>query len=90
MRTASLPRRRNPLARIPRRRRPKGCAHRNRCVPAKENLRPRKIDAQNRVVLPQEVVRALRIAPGDYVVFENTPDGVRLHRRRPKAIRRRR
>lgn len=42
--------------------------------------RPRQIDAQNRVVLPSEVMRALGVANGDYVTFEIAGGEVRLHK----------
>lgn len=42
--------------------------------------RPRQIDAQNRVVLPSEVMRALGVANGDYVTFEIAGGDVRLHK----------
>lgn len=42
--------------------------------------RPRQIDAQNRVVLPSEVMKALGVNTGDYVMFEIAGAEVRLHK----------
>lgn len=42
--------------------------------------KPRSIDPQNRVVLPQEVLRALEVSTGDYVTFEINGGDVRIHK----------
>lgn len=40
--------------------------------------KPRSLDAQNRVVLPPEVLRAIGVTGGDYVTFEVDGSDVRL------------
>lgn len=42
--------------------------------------RPRLIDTQMRVILPQEVVDALKVKEGDYVAFTVDSGGVHLRR----------
>lgn len=43
-----------------------------------ERTDPRKVDQQNRVALPNEVLDTLDAEAGDYVAFEITSDGVEL------------
>ena len=42
---------------------------------------PRLVDPRNRVALSKDVLRALDLAPGDYVTFEvNDAGHVRIHK----------
>lgn len=43
-------------------------------------LIPRKVDPNSRVVLPPDVLKALGIRPGDYVVFDIQQEGVTIYR----------
>lgn len=45
-----------------------------------QELIPRKVDPNGRIVLPPDVQKALRIKPGDYVGYEIQPDMVVLHK----------
>lgn len=47
---------------------------------AKNQIRPRLIDPQRRVILPPEVMEALHVDIGDHVAFSIEDGMVRLHR----------
>lgn len=46
----------------------------------KPAVRPRLIDARNRVALPAGILRELGVQAGDYVAFEVLHDQVFLHK----------
>lgn len=45
-----------------------------------DSKKPRLIDRQNRVALPPDVLAALKLEAGDYVVFEIEDGKARLHK----------
>jgi bifunctional DNA-binding transcriptional regulator/antitoxin component of YhaV-PrlF toxin-antitoxin module len=56
--------------------------------PDVSDLIPRKIDPQNRIVLPPEILEALGAKKGDYLGYELSRDGVRLHLVRIERVKR--
>lgn len=53
------------------------------------DLIPRKIDPQNRIVLPPEVLAELGAKSGDYLGYEIASEGIRLHLVKIERVKRR-